>query len=194
MGETIMQGTALETAFWCSAVAGTLFFILKALMMILGGVDDVQDMDAGDLAHEGTDASDVAFKLLSINSLTGFFMMFGWAGLAGLKEFQIGEFASFAVAFAIGLLSMYITASLFRGARLLVSPGSQFSIDKTVGLRATVYQMIPGNGTGQIQVAVEGVTREIDAVSEQKEDIRSQQSVEVVRVVDDRTVSVRGQG
>lgn len=183
----------LEIGFWMCAVAGTLLFALKALMSIMGGMEHGLDVESGhpNLAHEGIEGSDAAFKLFSINSLTGFFMMFGWTGLSCYKQFGMGAFASFACATAIGVFTMYVTGLLFKGASMLVSQGSQFSVEKAIGKVGTVYQRIPANGRGRIQMNIEGATHEIDAVSESKCDIESHKNIKVVRVIDSRTVSVK---
>ncbi|MDR2034697.1 MAG: hypothetical protein LBP89_08745 [Helicobacteraceae bacterium] len=60
--------------FWIAALAGTLFFILRVALSIVGGFGD--DMSDELVATEG------AFKLLTLNSIAGFIAMFGWAGLA----------------------------------------------------------------------------------------------------------------
>jgi membrane protein implicated in regulation of membrane protease activity len=86
---------------------------------------------------------------------------------------------------------MLITAYLFKLARKLVSKGSVFSVDQVVGKRGTVYQRISADGRGKINVELNDSTREIEAIAEDKQDIDSFQTVEVVRVVDQRTVAVK---
>ena len=90
-----------------------------------------------------------------------------------------------------GVLTMYLTAWIFRGARLLVSPGAQFRIENAVGLKASVYQRIPAEGKGRVQLAIDGHTHEIDAIAETPAEIPSFKTVEVVRVVDAETVAVK---
>lgn len=183
----------LEIAFWICAVGGTVFFILKTLLMIVAGIDHDLDVnhDATTLGHEGVDGSDAAFKLLSINSLTGFVMMFGWIGLSAYKQFYLSGTGSFVVAFVGGSITFFITAKLFKAAGSLVDPGSQFRISETIGMSATVYQSIPAEGKGQIQIDSSGLTRELDAVSKDGESISSGQMIKVVEIIDPHTVAVR---
>jgi len=80
---------------------------------------------------------------------------------------------------------------LFNAARKLVSLGARFAIEDTIGMTASVYQRIPPDGRGMIQVAIDGMTREIEALSEDKVELESFQAVKVVRVVDHMTVTVK---
>ncbi|MBI4396591.1 MAG: hypothetical protein HY548_05815 [Elusimicrobia bacterium] len=186
--------TGTETVFWVFAFVGTLFFLLRVAAMVVGGFGEDVHADAGgaEAGHSSSlEASNAAFKLLSINSLTGFFMMFGWAGLSAYKQFHLGPIASFLAAFGAGLGAMVATAYLFKIFVRLNSPGDVYSVNLALGMNATVYQRIPANGRGRIQVIVGGVTRYIDAVSEEPGEIASFVDVSVVRVVDPRTVAVR---
>lgn len=180
---------SLEVLFWVCALAGTLFFILRVVMMVHGadGADDI--IDHGAVGHAGS--SDVAFEIISVNSITAFFMMFGWIGLTCYKQFAFGGVLSVVLAFLAGGLCMFITAYLFKLAAKLVSHGSVFTVKDTLGKTATVYQKIPANGRGKINVSVGDMLREIEAVSEEKEEIESFGTVTVVRVVDNNTVSVK---
>jgi hypothetical protein len=199
------QVSGTELIFWCAALAGTLFFGLRAAALVIGGFG--MDMDAGhggaadtghghaDAAHahhsDSLQASETAFKLVSINSITGFFMMFGWAGLAATKQFHLGPAGSFLAAFGAGTAAMAATAWLFQAMLRLNSAGARFAAQELVGLDASVYMKIPADGRGKIQVVLRNFTRYVDAVSEDKVDIDSFQGVKVVRALDPRTVSVR---
>jgi hypothetical protein len=54
-----------------------------------------------------------------------------------------------------------------------------------------VYEEIQADGSGKIQITVDHVTREIEAVSVDGSTIPSFKTVEVVAVVNPTTVSVR---
>jgi len=71
--------------FGVPAVVGSVFFVLRTALMMIGGDLGHGDFDAdagGADLHHG-DPGD-AFKLLSIQSIAAFCMGFGWGGLAGL--------------------------------------------------------------------------------------------------------------
>ncbi|VAX35750.1 hypothetical protein MNBD_UNCLBAC01-208 [hydrothermal vent metagenome] len=177
----------LGKVFWLCAMAGTLFFALRILMMLIGG-DFGDDIDSDGYSE----ASDAAFEVFSINSITAFVMMFGWAGLTCHLQYALGQLQSVLIAFLVGVLAMLITAYLFQLASKLVDKGAVFKIQDTVGMNAEVYQKILANGRGKINVTpAGGQLRELDAMSADKEEIASFQTVKIVEVIDNNTVSVR---
>jgi len=72
-----------------------------------------------------------------------------------------------------------------------MSTGTVFDIQKSVGKQGKVYQRIAENKRGVIQVTLDDFCRELDAVSIDNREIPSFQSVEIIKVIDSRTVVVR---
>lgn len=180
-----------QITFWICAISGSLFFLINTIISFTSGLDNSTDISSHEISHDGIDGSDASFHLISLTSLTGFVMMFGWTGLAALEQAQLNAGISFLIAGLAGFITMYITALLFKSARKLISSGSVFEIENSVGKKGTVYAKIPKGGKGQIQVILADMTREIDAVSEDSEEIESNKSVEVVKVLDNTTVVVK---
>ena len=177
----------LGKVFWLCAIAGTLFFSLRIVMMLVGG-DIGDDIDADGFS----DSSDVAFEVFSVNSITAFVMMFGWVGLTCHLQYNLGNAQSVIIAFMVGVIAMLITAYLFQLAGKLVDKGAVFKIQNAVGMNASVYQQIPADGRGKVNVTLSGgVLKELDAMAADKEEIASFQMVKVVEVIDNNTVSVR---
>lgn len=163
-------------------------------MTVIGGLsDEWVDGDHVDIEHGGEDIHHQtgSFKLLTLHSLSGFFMMFGWVGLACTQQLQCNEYVAIGYALLAGFFTMMLTAFIFTWSRMLVSSGARFSIEQTVGLVGTVYQYIPGDGIGKIQVIVDGVTRELLARSCDGTDIESFLVVRIVSVLDYETVIVQ---
>ncbi|MBK8576299.1 MAG: hypothetical protein IPN90_11705 [Elusimicrobia bacterium] len=191
-----------ELIYWVFALVGTFFFLFRLAAMVVGGFggdDGALDhvSDGGDTADGGTshshalNATDAAFKLVSLQSLTGFFMTFGWAGLAGQKQFGMGTTFSFLVALVSGAVAMFLTAYLFKLMGKLNSAGDVFSMEKTLNLSGSVYARIPAEGRGQVRLSVNNATRFVEAISEDRVDLDSFSDVTVVRIVDGTTVSVK---
>lgn len=196
-----------EFIYWMFALVGTCFFLFRLVGMAWGGFGGGHDaLDHGDVGGGGTegahgdggtdhshasDSTDAAFKLVSLQSLTGFFMTFGWAGLAGQKQFGLGTTLSFVIALVAGGFAMFTTASLFKLMGKLSSSGDVFIIQKTLGLSGSVYARIPAEGRGQVRLLINNGTRFLDATSEDHTDLDSFIDVTVVRVVDGTTVAVR---
>jgi hypothetical protein len=185
--------------FWVAAIFGTVYFLLRVVMMIFGGIGAEADTgseavgggsmdgDAGHAAH----ATDAAFKLLSLNSITGFIARFGWAGLAAYVQHTLPFIASLAIATLAGVVVMLLTAFLFYLAMKLRSPGEVFSLPDAVGGNGEVYLDIPGgNGAGRVIFTVNGVKHEFDAISDSGSLIKSFERVTITRIVDMRTVAV----
>lgn len=188
----------LELTFLIFALVGTVFFLFRLAAMVLGGFgSDGADVDLGtghspDMAHsDQLEGAETSFKLVSVNSITGFFMMFGWAGLTAYRQFQMGPAGSALVGFVAGFLTMVATAALFKAMMKLQSRGDDFTVHKTIGAVGTVYEKIPAKGRGQVKVICNGVSRTIDAVSKDSKDIDSFTDVRVVEVSDPRTVVVK---
>lgn len=183
-----------EKLFWVFAVFGTLFFLIRVVFAIVGGFG-VEDADGGGEGTaddaDGSHESDVAFKLISLNSVTGFLMMFGWVGLASYKDHGLIAAQAVLAAFVGGLVTMALTAQLFRIAMNFTSKGSRFTIKSLVGANGSVYVRIPSDGRGQVQVSHNDRTRTLEAISEDHVELESFTNIKVVKVVDPRTVSVR---
>lgn len=176
-----------ELIFWSCAITGSVFFAFKAIVTLLGGADLHVDGDHTIDAHD----TEVAFKLFSITSITAFLMMFGWTGLAAYSQFSLNSGISILIAFIIGLLMMYLVTWLFQLALKLKSPGAVITEEELTGKVAQVYQKIPADGVGVVQVTVGGFIRELSAISEDQKEIASHTEVEVIKMLEDYSLIVR---
>jgi len=188
----LKESLVSDIVFWSTALFGTTLFVIRLCVTMIGGLtdewaegDDVMVEDGA--AHHQTGS----FKLFTLHSLSGFFMMFGWIGLACTKQLHYSQAASMVYALLAGGVTMILTAFIFKWSRLLVSRGTRFDIEKTIGLVGTVYQRISDNEPGKIHVVVDGSFRELLALSTDGDDIESFCVVRVVRVLDYETVIVQ---
>ena len=188
--------SGLETTLWLCAFGGSLFFALRIMLMVVGGFAD--DFDGSMDDHGGFDSSagdahhsEAAFKLISLNTISAFVMMFGWSGMSAHLQFHLSTFTAVFIALVVGVFSMLVTAWLYKMAMKLASPGANFNIHETVGLTGTVYQRIPATGRGKIQLPVNGLTRELHAISQEQKDLDSFTSIVVIDTIDNETVSVK---
>ncbi|MDR2072746.1 MAG: hypothetical protein LBP60_04855 [Spirochaetaceae bacterium] len=184
--------------FWGAAIFGSVFFVLRIILIIVGGFgadvpgDDLPPgAEPADLDHSPElEASDGAFKLLSLNSITGFIAMFGWAGLAAGSQYGLPFPLALLIAGCAGFFVLLITAALFYFAMKLKSPGAEFDIREAVGSAAEVYLQISPPNTGRVSFAINGIKHESDAVSDTGETIHSFERVKITRIVDSHTVAV----
>ena len=174
--------------FWVSAILGTTFFALRLVMSLFGG--GVFEHHDSDIDSVGFHHDSLFFKCFTVHSLSGFLMIFGWAGLACTIQYTISTGLSFIIALASGLAMLLVTGLLMRAALSLEGRGSVFIVQKTVGLVGTVSQRIPSHGQGKIQLTINNMTRELLAQSNNKKPIQSFTVVKVVRVIDHEIVEV----
>lgn len=134
-----LLNSSSDTIFWISAIVGTTLFLLRLIMSFFGGGFFEHDADLDDLQDYGDHHGDTLFKFFTMHSLSGFLMMFGWAGLACTLQFGMSLIYVFAIALGCGLAMLLITALIMRTAMVFQDPGAVFSSKKTIGLVGTVY-------------------------------------------------------
>jgi hypothetical protein len=199
-----MKGLSwIEVIYWGSTIIGGTLFILRTILMLVGGglSDGEVDADIGgdvfsdvdaDLDVEPADTgidSDFSFKLLSMQGLTAFFMMFGLVGLALLKA-NLAVFLTILGGGTAGLFSVLVISMIFSQMKHLQSDGT-VDIKNAVGKSGSVYLNIPANGTGQVRVAIQGRLRIFGAVSGDGKAIKTGENIRVIDVVDSNTLIVK---
>ena len=183
----------IEVIYWASTIIGGTLFILRVMMMFIGGgagddaIDSALDTGVDALTGEHADA-DISFKLLSVQGLTSFFMMFGLVGLALLRA-NLHELITIVGGILAGLVMVAITGVVFTQMKRLQTEGT-IKIQNTIGSDGTVYLTIPKNGTGQVQVIVQGSLKIFDAVSANKNQIATGEKVRVTGVASGNTLIV----
>jgi hypothetical protein len=185
--------TWIETIYWASAIIGGTLFILRVIMMFIGndmsddGLDSALDA-GGDVVSGHHASSDLGFKLLSLQGLTSFFMMFGLVGLALLRANQPVLLTVIGGILA-GLVTVAITGLIFTQMKRLQAEGT-INIQNTIGKEGSVYLTIPKNGSGQVQVIVQGSLRIFDAISNNKAVIATGEQIRVTGVASGNTLIV----
>jgi membrane protein implicated in regulation of membrane protease activity len=173
----------IEVIYWVSAVVGGTLLLLRMLLLIFGGGDFGDDVDGG-----GALDGDVGFKFLSLQGLTSFFMMFGLVGLAMLRA-NLPVFLTVVGGMAAGAATVVVTGLIFSQMKRLQTDGT-INIRNTIGSEGSVYLTIPRNGTGQVQVIVQGSLKIFDASSKGKTAISTGEKVRVVDVAGGNTLVV----
>lgn len=140
------------------ALAGTLLFLLRLTLTLAFGFGET-DFDVEDLDHSG-------FPLISILSLTSFFMGAGWMGLVARVDWGLEPVPASFASGGFGFFCMMLSASLMFGARKLTQDVT-YHVDTAVGRTGQVYMSIPakGEGAGQVRVSVSGRSMIVAAVS-----------------------------
>ena len=198
--------SGLDRVFMICAVLGGLLFLIRNVMMFVGHdnsghdgagihVDDfsgghaggLTGGDSGDGSAHGDSSSDTSFHLLSLQSITVFFLMFGLVGLCihiGLdfQKMPIGDGLAIIGAGIGGFIAIWIVGAVMSYMAMLQSSGT-ISLHNAVGQNATVYLHIPAGGTGKVNVTVQGRLQVLDAIAEDKQlEIATGTDVEVTDV------------
>lgn len=181
--------TGLELVFVLCALLGGGLFIVRLVMMFLGGghgdtdagAMDSPDAGGTDFHHDISDSSDLSFKSLSLQGLTAFFMMFGLVGWAMLRQSKLSSGISLIGAAAAGAGTVWLIKVIFRWAGKLQSSGT-LNVHNAIGCEGTVYLTIKPGQTGKVQVNVQERLMELDARSESAEEIKTGQPIRVVKI------------
>lgn len=183
-----MNGLAL--AFTVCAVLGGALFVVRLILLFFAGMDDT-DMD---VPHDGSDVdmshTDASFRVLSLQGITAFFMIFGLAGRALLLESKAGALLSIAGATVAGALAVWVVAKIFSAMKRLQSPGGTLNLHNAIGHEGSVYLTIPAEGTGKVSVVVQNRLGEFEAVCESKEELKTGTPIKVVGVNGDKVLVV----
>ena len=176
----------LDSLFLFSAIVGGGAFVLRTVLMLLGIGDDHSfggDHDLGSDTTGGATHSDtdVGARLISIQGIAAFLMIFGLVGLALTREAGLAPMLAVAIALAAGLAAMWAVARVFTLMLGLQSSGS-LDLEHAVGQEAVVYLTIkPGSG-GQVQLSLQGRLGVFDALVDGGSEIVTGRTVRVVGV------------
>lgn len=147
------------------------------------------DHDGDTSGHDGHDNSDVSFHFVSIQGLTAFFMMFGWVGLAIMRDSGLPGWLAVVGGSVAGCVTVWILAMMFRFVGSMQCDGTM-RVKRALGAGGSVYVRVPANGSGQVQVEVDGRLTVFDAISSDKEEIKTGEQITVVWVQDNGVLIV----
>ena len=192
-----------ERIFWFLAVPSSIISLLQLILEFIGMGSDSMDADFDSNVDVDVDAdldADVSdssghhaggdLRIFTVRGFIVFFTLFGWAGIAFTRTGFPGLIVII-IAFMIGFGAMVLVAWLFKFLHNLGESGNT-DIKNAIGKRGTVYFTIPGNGqtTGQIQITFQGSFHTMDAITYDKEDIKTGTNVKVTEVLEDGTLVV----
>ena len=175
----------LQKFFWTIACCASLVFIIQTVMTFIGLGTDT-DVDAGPMDGSVDSMEDGSLSgVFSFRNLVNFLLGYGWAGVLLHDSIESGLLLQ-VVAIAVGLLFVLAFVFMFRQVMKLSHDGS-FKMQETVGLKADVYLRIPAarSGRGKVQVSVKGSVHEIDAMTDNTEEIATGAQVKIVKVLGD---------
>ncbi len=168
----------LEQVYLVCALLGGLGFVLQVVGMMLGLGDGHIDLHGGDMSVSDFDAG---YKVLSVQGIAAFFLMFGLVGFVLLKEGMTDNIWSMVWATLSGLGGLALVSALFAFFSRMQSSGTM-KVENAIGQQGRVYLTIPAGGTGKVIVTVQESQREFDAVSANNEEIPTDDRIKVVGI------------
>jgi membrane-bound ClpP family serine protease len=107
--------------------------------------------------------------------------MFGLVGLGLSRQFWVPDVLAAAIGTIAGLFTFWVIAKLFSSMTKLQSDGT-LKLSNAIGQQGKVYLTIPADGTGQVQVAFQGRLMIYDAISANKEEIKTGDQIVVIDI------------
>lgn len=172
------------------AAISTLLFVIKLLLMFIGGDVDT-DIDTGTDFHHINSGN--AFVLLSVETVLAFLMGFGWAGLAVKNDWHGGNAFSMLIAAGFGFAMMVFMAFLMMQIKKL-NKTPKYDIYDCIGTIGTAYTELKPERIGQVQIVMAGQLKVLNAINKSKEIISSFSQIMVTNVENNMLIVSRYEG
>ncbi|UMB59634.1 hypothetical protein MHL31_11145 [Lutibacter sp. A80] len=172
--------STLEQTYWMVALIGSTIFLIIFILTFIGGGDSDMEADADDFV---ADDGGVGFQFFTFKGLVGFFTIFGWTGIVCINE-GLSTIPTLIISSFAGLLMMVLTSLLFFWMHNLAESGT-LKIKNAVGVICEVYLPIGANRSkmGKVQIKVQGSLRELEAITDNEEELKTGTMVKVIEIV-----------
>jgi len=177
-----------EKIYWITALISSVIFIILIVLTLIGG--DADDM-GGDVDAEIDGDSGIGFQFLSFKNLMGFFTIFGWSGIACLDN-GVSTGLTVVISVICGLIMMTAMATLFYYLAKLQSSGT-LKLKNALHQIGEVYLTIGAgrSSIGKVSISVQGTLRELEALTDEKNDLVQGNVVKVKEVTDNGILIVQ---
>lgn len=177
-----LQG--FELILWCIALFFSALFIIQTILSFIGspGLDDA---DFSIDHHDGA-----GYQFFTIKNMIAFFTMFGWSGLAAYKAGLDNSLVAI-IALISGSSLVLVMYLLMHNAGKLRHSGT-LQIKNAINQIGETYLRIPGKrmGIGKVQVQVQGRLMELDAMTDDIEDISTGRPIQVTSILNNHILLV----
>ncbi|WP_027419213.1 hypothetical protein [Crocinitomix catalasitica] len=188
MNDFFAQMSSQEFIYWTIALVGSGLFVILFIVTMIGGGDMDMESDMGDI--DGGDDGGVGFQFFTFKNVVAFFTIFGWTGVTCIGNGMSTGISLFISSLA-GLAMMVLTSALFYWMSKMVQSGT-LKIKNTIGVIGEVYLPIGAKRSkmGKVQIKVQGSLRELDAITDAEEDLKTNSIIKVIDVVSDELLLV----
>lgn len=142
----------MEKFLFIVAGISSLLFIVQILMMLIGANFEM-DINHDVAAHDIHSHADSAVKILSVQTVLIFTMVFGWTGLSFIREQHYTTFVSLLFATGCGVIGMVGGAfilSIVQRFNSEQTPISKLPKEEVMQWRGEAYTAIQPNQAGQV--------------------------------------------
>ncbi|MEM6885378.1 MAG: hypothetical protein AAF571_10125 [Verrucomicrobiota bacterium] len=160
------------------------FLVIQLFFTLLGLAGDIDDLPDGDGDHSS------GLSLISVRTITAFFVGFGWTGVITIKGglpfiLSIGISLFVGAAFMFG--SYYIMVLMLK-----MQDNGTLDYQNAVGEVGTVYVTVPEQrtGNGQVDVMIQGRSVVAQALTSHDTTLKPESKVKVVGLVGRTTLLV----
>ena len=164
----------MNNLFLICAILGTGIFALKTFLPIDSGSEI-----GGDFT--GMTDTDSSFSLFTIESISAFFMCFGWMGWAAKDFMHYGLKIALIIAVVSGVIGMLFFSWLITQVKKLEQT-SKFDLNELINKTGKAYMTFPPKGQAKIQIEFNERIEEFDARNNTDEEIKSFEPVKVVKI------------
>jgi len=171
--------TTLEQTYWIIALIGSAIFIVIFILTFIGGD---ADMEADATEFEADDGG-VGFQFFTFKNVIAFFTIFGWTGVVCINN-DMSTLATIVISTIAGLAMMILTTMLFFWMHKMSQSGT-LKIKNAIGVIGEVYLPIGAQRSkiGKVQINVQGSLRELDAITDEEHELKTNSMVKVVKIV-----------
>ena len=172
--------SALEQTYWVIALVGSVVFLIIFILTFIGGGDADMEADASDFE---TDDGGVGFQFFTFKNIVAFFTIFGWTGVTCVEN-GLSTTLTLVISTIAGLIMMFLTSLLFYWMSKLAESGT-LKMKNAVGVIGEVYLPIGAERSkmGKVQIKVQGSLRELEAITDEEEDLKTGTMVKVTEIV-----------
>lgn len=176
----------IHQIYWGIAIPFSLIFLIQMVLTFIGGEMEVD----GDADFDVESDSGGGFHFFTLKNFIGFFTIFSWSGIAALDS-DYSTATTLIISTISGLIMMTLMASLFYFFSKLTDSGTM-NINNAKGAIAEVYMRIHGNRSniGKVLVKVQGSLRELEAITDDEDDLPTGSVVNVKDVINDNILLV----
>ena len=172
--------STLEQTYWGFALLGSVVFLIIFILTFIGGGDSDMDGDASDFE---ADDGGVGFQFFTFKNIVAFFTIFGWTGITCIDN-GLSTGLTLILSIIAGLLMMVLTTSLFFWMHKLAESGT-LKMKNAIGVIGEVYLPIGAKRSkmGKVQIKVQGSLRELEAITDNEEELKTGTMVKVTKIV-----------